>query len=353
MTNNNPKILYLFSGQRTNFYRGEIHRDYPDTPFYGLNYLKDLGLDAEYKDIHDVLKSSKIILKLPFVWKHILLTKFIKNYDIVFGSSLLYNIIFKKLFRLKTKFVLLNISLNRTLHRNKPNYIKYKFIKYLISQFDAIVCLSHFQIDDLASNYQIDRQKLHFIPLGVDEQFWSPVDFEKNKYILSVGKDNGRDYDTLFKAAKKLPQDNFVVVCGQWNIEGLDIPSNVRVIFGRPVKELKILYKSAKMLLLITHDDKYLDGSDCSGQTVLLDAMSSGLPIIVSRKKYLADYARDKVELLTVDFYDAEDIADKIKILNDDNLALSLSQAARSRVIGNFTSKRMAEGLSKVFRELL
>lgn len=353
MTANNPKILYLFSGKRSNIYQGEIHQDYPDTPFYGLNYLKDFGLDAEYKDIYDIWKSNKIILKLPFVWKHLLLTKFIKNYEVVFGPSLLYNVIFKKLMRLKTKFVLLNISLNSTLHRNKPNYIKYKLIKYLISQFDAIVCLSHFQIDDLVNNYQIDRQKLHFVPLGVDQQFWSTIDFVKNKNILAVGKDNGRDYSTLSKVADKCPKENFVVVCGKWNIRGLVIPSNVRVIFGLPVKELKILYKSAKMLLLITHDDKHLDGSDCSGQTVLLDAMSCGLPIIASRKKYLEDYARDKEELLTVNFYDVDDIVIKIKILNNLELAKNLGQAARAKVVSNFTTQKMAESLSKIFRKSL
>ncbi|PWB39059.1 MAG: hypothetical protein C3F02_00360 [Parcubacteria group bacterium] len=353
MTKNNPKILYLFSGRRSQVYSGEIHRDFPDTPFYGLNYLKEFGLDAEYKDIHDVFRSNKIISKLPFIWKHILLTKFIKDYDLVFGSSLLYNIIFKKIFRLKTKFVLLNISLNRTLHKNRPSFLKYKFIRYWAGQFDAIVCLSHFQIDDLVNNHQLDRNKLHFVPLGADEQFWSPLDFMNNKDILAVGKDNGRDYQTLFQVARKMPQERFAVVCGRWNIAGLDVPDNVRVTYGLPIKELKILYKSAKMLLLITHDDQYQDGSDCSGQTVLLDAMSSGLPIIASRKKYLADYAGDNEELLTVNFYDAADITAKIKILNKVSFAQTLAWAARSRVVSHFTSKKMAENLNIVFRKLL
>ncbi|MDP2812793.1 MAG: glycosyltransferase family 4 protein [bacterium] len=350
---NNFKILYLFSGKRSNVYQGEMHKDYPDTPFYGLNYLSDFGFEAEYKDIYDILKSKKLIQKLPFVWQHILLTKFIKNYNIVFGSSILYNVIFKKIFGLKTKYVLLNISLNNTLFRNKKNKFKYRLIKYLINQLDAIVCLSHFQIDDLVNNYQVDKHKLFFVLLGVDKDFWTEVDFVNNANILVVGKDNGRDYKTLFEVAKKLPNEKFVVVCGRWNIHDLRVPSNVRVIFGLPIKELQILYKSAKMLLLITHNDEHLDGSDCSGQTVLLDAMSSGLPIIVSRKKYLEDYVRDKEELLTVNFYDAGDIVAKIKMLSDQKLAGRLAEAARSKAISCFSSRQMAENLSQIFKQLL
>ena len=62
---NNPKILYLFSGKRTDVYHGKIHHDYPDTPFYGMNHLGDFGFDAEYKDIYDILKSKKLYKNCP------------------------------------------------------------------------------------------------------------------------------------------------------------------------------------------------------------------------------------------------------------------------------------------------
>lgn len=346
------KILYLFSGKRTDVYKGKIHEDYPDTPFYGMNHLSNFDIDAEYKDIYDVIKSQKIVQKLPFIIKHILLTKFINKYDIVFGSSIMYNIIFKKLFRLKTKFVLFNISLSNTLFRNNKNKLKYRLLKYLINQIDLIVCLSKFQMDDLVTNYQIDSNKLTFIPLGVDKDFWAPIEFDNNKNILSVGKDNGRDYKTLFEAAKKLPHERFVVVCGRWNVEGLEIPSNVKMIYGLSINELKEEYQYAKMLLLITHSDEYSDGSDCSGQTVLLDAMSSALPIIVTRREYLNDYVSDNVNILQINPYDSNDIVAKIRMLDDKSLAKSLGESARSKVINNFSTLKMAENLSRDFKKL-
>jgi glycosyltransferase involved in cell wall biosynthesis len=107
------------------------------------------------------------------------------------------------------------------------------------------------------------------------------------------------------------------------------------------------------MLLLITHSDQYTDSSDCSGQTVLLDAMSSALPIVATRKIYLDDYVREREEILKVNFYDVDDVIDKIKMLNDSILADHLAKAARNRVVENFTSRKMAENLSKIFKQLL
>jgi len=207
-------------------------------------------------------------------------------------------------------------------------------------------------MDDLINNYQIDKHKLFFVPLGVDKDFWTPVNIASSGNILAVGKDNGRDYKTLFAAASQLPDEQFVVVCGKWNIEGLDIPDNLKVIYGLPIKELKETYQSARMLLLITHNDQYTDASDCSGQTVLLDAMSSALPIIATRKQYLSDYAKDKEEVLKVNFYDAGDIVAKIKMLSDQKLAWRLAKAARSKVISCFSSRQMAENLSQIFKQL-
>jgi len=353
MKKNNIKVLYLFSGIRTDIYKGKINEDYPDTPFYGMNHLKKFGIDAEYKDIRDILKSNRVIKRLPFVWKHILLTKFIRDYDIVVGSSLLYNIVFKKIFRLKTKFVLLNISLNNTLYRNKKNIFKYKFIKYLIKQLNTIICLSHFQMDDLINNHHIPKNKLYFIPLGVDNKFWSRVDFLENKYILSVGRDNGRDYKTLFEAAKKLPHEEFRVVCAERNIKNLRIPDNVKVLLNLKIKSLKKIYESAKILLIITHSDKYSGGSDCSGQTVLLDAMSSRLPVIVSDKKYLDDYAKNGQEVLKVNFYDAADLVDKIEfLLNNRDKRLFLANNAREKVERCFTTEVMARNLARIFKSI-
>ena len=103
------------------------------------------------------------------------------------------------------------------------------------------------------------------------------------------------------------------------------------------------------MLLLITKEDNYLDGADCSGQTVLLDAMASGLPVIASHKSTISDYAKDTEDIILVDFYDTASIKDKINLLKDKSLRENLARNARRKVEEELSTKQMARGLSDVF----
>ncbi|MCH7536148.1 MAG: glycosyltransferase, partial [Bacteroidetes bacterium] len=111
-------------------------------------------------------------------------------------------------------------------------------------------------------------------------------------------------------------------------------------------------YKKAKMLLLITKADDYSDSADCSGQTVLLDALASGLPIIASRKEYLKDYVKEGKDVYLVDFYDAYGIKKAINIMDSDNeKRLNMAKEARQTVQNRFSTEHMAEALSSVFEK--
>ena len=277
------RVLYLYSGSRTQF-RGSIGSDYPDTQFYGLNHLGDNGIEAAHKEWNDVPGSSLLGRVLDFRIKHLLLYPFTRGYDVVFGSSLLYLVPLKKLFRAHAKFVLLNIGITRTLtahHQRRTGAL----VRWLISGLDAVVCLSRFQVAYLEEQFPQLRGKIFFVPLGVDTRFHTPVYDGRKPYILSVGRDNGRDYAAVVAAARHLPEREFQIVCSRRNLTGISLPANVRVFYDLPVADLHAKYREAELLLLLTKDGT--EGSDCSGQTVLLDAMASGLPVVVNRKPYL------------------------------------------------------------------
>lgn len=106
------------------------------------------------------------------------------------------------------------------------------------------------------------------------------------------------------------------------------------------------------MLLLLTHDDSAEDGSDCSGQTVLLDAMACGLPVVVSRKAYVQEYAEDGAEALFVDCYDPNAVKTAIQSLHNVESRISLAQKARERAERDFSTVRMAEALTSVFQQI-
>lgn len=344
------KVLYIYSGSRKGKFSGVLGKDYPDAQFYGLNHLHKFGIVAEYKEFNDLTRSKLLKKILGFRTKHFLLYFFTRRYDIVFGSSLIYMLFLKKIFRTKTKFVLLNISLARIVATSKKNILKANALRWLLKEADAVVCLSTSQKEDLENSFDFLRGKVFFVPLGTDVNYYQPVYSDRKDYILSVGRDNGRDYKTVIEVARLLPEYKFQIVCSKRNVVGIDnIPKNVKILYDLAPSDLVLKYREANMLLLITHDDTYQDGSDCSGQTVLLDAMAIGLPVIASRKAYLADYVTDGKGVLFVDFYSPTDIIQRVREFQDSTLRRAFSEAARQVVEKRFSTERMAEGLSTVF----
>lgn len=346
-------ILYLYSGSRKDKFRGKISVDYPDTQFYGLNHLSRFAVSAEYKELSDLPMGRLLNKILNFRIKHLLLFWFVGGRDIVFGSSILYLVILKKIFKTKAKFILLNIGITRTLSANKNKKIKFGIISWLLSGLDGIVCLANIQKEYLEASYPFLKGKIFFVPLGVDTNYYKPSYENRKDYILSVGRDNGRDYKTAMEVARIKPEENFEIICSRRNLAGIDkIPANVTVFYDLSFAELNKKYHEAKALLLLTHDDSYVDGADCSGQTVLLDSMANGLPVIVSRKKYLEDYVREGEDALFVDFYDAGDIVMAINVINNEKISRNIAKAARSRVEKYFSTEAMAEKLSEIFKEI-
>jgi len=345
------RILYLYSGARKDKFHGQASIDYPDTQFYGLNHLSEFGIEADYKEFGDLVESKFLNKFLGFRAMHLLLYFLTNGYDLVFGSSLLFMMVLKKIFKPKTQFVLLNIGFSRTISANKDNKLKLKLIGWLVKEFNGIICLSNVQKEYLQSRLSDLKDKIFFVPLGVDTIFYKPNYENRTNYILAVGRDNGRDYKTVIETAHLMPEEEFHIVCSRRNLEEItDIPSNIKIFYDLPFVAVNKKYQKAKLLLLITHDDNFLDGSDCSGQTVLLDAMASGLPIIASRKKYLDDYVENNKEILTVDFYNAAKIKNKIETLNnDDELYLKIARQARKKAENNFSTKNMAKNLAAVF----
>jgi glycosyltransferase involved in cell wall biosynthesis len=196
------------------------------------------------------------------------------------------------------------------------------------------------------------KGRIYFVSLGVDAVYHKPIYHERRNYILSVGRDNGRDYKAVMEVALLLPEREFHVVCSPRNIKDIqNIPRNVKVFFDLSPKELYEKYKEAQLLLLLTKSGLRTDGADCSGQTVLLDAMANGLPVIVTEQEYLSDYARDGKEAIYVHSYDSEEIKACIEKMYDAQMREDIAKKARRRVEKELTTEKMAKELARVFKK--
>jgi glycosyltransferase involved in cell wall biosynthesis len=348
------KLLYLFSGTRKGKMDGAPSIDFPDTQLYGLNHMGKFGIDAGTIEWTDIVKSSWLQKIIGFRLRHFLLFFASRKYDVVFGSSLLYMMILKKFFRTNTKYVLFNLGINRTIASHQKHPIRLQVISSLLAEFSAIVCLSENQKKYIEEKMPFLVGKVFSVHLGVDTVYYEPVLNGRNQTILSVGRDNGRDYKTVIAAAKLLPDRQFEIVCSRRNLVDIGpLPDNVNVIYDLPLAGLREKYRTAGLLLLVTHPDNWLDGSDCSGQTVLLDAMANGIPVIATRKAYLNEYVRDRIDVTVVDCYSPQELVEAIKELDNSQISLGLAENARKRAEMEYPTKQMAKKLSEIFYQVI
>jgi glycosyltransferase involved in cell wall biosynthesis len=348
------QLLYIYSGSRTEYKKS--NRDLPDTQLFGLNHLRAFGLHADNKEFLDLCGSQFLNKVLSFRIRHALLYFLTPKYSLTFGASLIYQMPLKTLFNNKTRYILLNININQLLSKYRTNRLLYGILKKNILRMDGIVCLSQYQRRGLIEKHGIPEKMTTYIPLGVDINYhpYNPGS-KREDFVLSVGRDKGRDYNTLIESARLIPDTNFIIVCSPYNLKKIvKKPGNVKVLYDISPLNLKKLYQKAKLMVLSTVGDDNIKGMDCSGQTVLLDSMANGLPVIATQKGYLKDYGTHNREIVITRTSDPVELSNAIvDLLDSPEKRIRLAESARARAEQEFTTYRMAGHLAAYFKKFL
>ncbi|GFO64813.1 glycoside hydrolase family 99-like domain-containing protein [Geomonas paludis] len=137
-------------------------------------------------------------------------------------------------------------------------------------------------------------EKIHFVPHGVDTDFFRPnPGLKKEDRILFVGNWL-RDFDTLVAVSKllavKAPELVLDVVTLERNRPYFDGCCNVRFHSGIPEAELLAKYQEA-MLLVVPM-------KDCTANNSVLEGMACGLPIVTTDIGGIKDYVTEESALL-------------------------------------------------------
>lgn len=353
----NKKVLYLYAGSRQNFYNEWSRGLVADTQLLGLNYMSKLGIDAEFSEwsiAEGLRRISFNLVHLPYIF-------IVWRYDIVFicaGLPLVF--LAKYLLRLKKpKFVIYNTYLTNALKRH-PTGIIHFINKKAIEGIDCIVCTAHAQ-EKFLLEQGFDSSKIVVRSIGIDAgRFYNEsikdqsnqMEVDREPYIISVGRDPGRDYKTLFEAVKGL-SIKVKVATKPTVVYGLDIPKNVEVLYNVPYEEMPALYHNALFAVVPLRDVEDPKGSDTSGQYGFLEPMASGRATIVSDKETVRDYLIHNENALLVKLGDPALLRSAIdKLLSDIELRKKLAQEGQKNVLERFTSERFARDLSDIFKTI-
>lgn len=271
------------------------------------------------------------------------------QYEYIFGWQQFFALFFAfycKLFRLKKVNVVVAINFTYKNKKGLLGKIYNRFMKYSVDNkyLDYIHVPSWNYAKICSKTFGVPEEKFIVTPFGLPDTYekWKNSKVEYNDYSFSIGRSN-RDFDFLVEAWKKMPSTELLVIASDSYKPGVDLPNNVihRTDIGGDAQFPYIA--NCKMMIIPIED-----GSICSGDTVLLKAMSYEKPVVVTEPSTLAEmYIDNGVDgILTPKKTDRFCCILQTYIFNESQLK-RLGCAARSKYIERFSRRSMGENLAK------
>lgn len=214
---------------------------------------------------------------------------------------------------------------------------------------DRLLVLSSNQVGILAE-HGVDPDRVVPVRFSVDADWYGPDPaVERDRDVVAVGIDRGRDFDTLVEAARRLPGARFDVITQPGRVDPATAPANVHLHGPVAPEEYRRWLRSARVVAVPTHDLAYP-----TGQSVLLEASATGACVAVTRTAAMEDYVRDGETAVGLPLHDPVGTAEVLgSLLADDERRRRVGQAARAAVTGSFAYPGMWGEVRGVIRGLL
>ena len=345
-------VLYIFAGKRKQDEQKYKDHLMPDTYLVGLNRLHEHGIRATYIEN----SVSERLRKISFNFANIPSLFSAKSFDIVFSGST-PGLIFLNKFLMRnknTKWVIYNTFLTNMLKRHSSGF-KHWILNKSIQGARAVINPSTPQRDFLVEQ-GYDPSRMHYLPYGIDKGF---IDRNLGKprliqkpYIMSAGKDMGRDYQTLIDSVRGMDIDLYIGASKRNFADVKNIPDNVHIDFIAPT-DLVNYYEHAEFIVIPTFHEDHLDASDCSGQYVLLESMMASKAVIASDRTTIYDYVTPNENAILVEPENTEKLSNAMQdLLNNPDKARELGRSARTKAEQNFTSEQFSRNLADIFKKI-
>ncbi len=295
-------ITYVFGDGRSKHILSK--ENFAKEFFYGFFEFKDEFKNIDFIEFSPKNKKSFInsfffifskvlrkISKLSFFFENICTYKNLNilsksKYIILtndrIGISTLPLLLILKIFK-KSKSTVIVMGLLAKDTRNIISHITQRLL--LIIFFKTVnnfIFLSKGEFNQAKMSFKKYKKKFYFVPFCIDTNFWEQENNLNSKSILFIGNDGRREYDFAIKLAENMPEFDFTFVTS--NINKNDIRSqNITLIEGQWNKkilsdeEVKNIYNES-ILTIIPIKDSYQP----SGQSVALQSMSMGVPVLIT-----------------------------------------------------------------------
>ena len=201
----------------------------------------------------------------------------------------------------------------------------------------------------------IPRDQIHVVPYGVDTRDFpcrdsAPREEEPFRVIWIGSMTQRKGLSYFLEAVGSLPQENLeVLICGYHAVDRAVIENygirSVRVFRALPTAELTKILRSCDLFVLPSLAEGF--------GHVILESMSSGVPVLTTASTCAADIMEDRVHGFIAPIRDASAIAGRITWGREHRSELhrmGLAAAAQAR---NFTWERFRKGIVTAYERMV
>ncbi len=205
---------------------------------------------------------------------------------------------------------------------------------------------------------EADKNKIIYIPNGIEEKFDCELDYERKNKITYIGRlDEDKGIDTLMKAFSRVKNKHHGLVLqivgkdegAKAKLETLAKTLNIQPIFSYfPYEKIPEVYCGSKVIVLPSRYEGF--------SLVWLEAMSSGRPMFstpVGEAEKLFDQAYDQNKDLFL-FRNEDELVEKlIAFLDNERKYEKMVERAKYTVKEEYSWKNVASQTRAVYEELL
>ena len=231
-------------------------------------------------------------------------------------------------------------------------YANLFFTKLLISACSKVLFLSSNEHKVAKLKFSKYKDKMKFVPFCIDTDFWTAENsINEDGSILFIGNDGNRDYKLVESISNELA--NFKPVLISRRINQSNLNNNVQLIRGSWKADiisdelLKNYYTNSLLVFL-----PLTESLQPSGQSVALQAMSMGIPVIITETKGFWDSEKliDQEHIFLVNYKTKEQWSKFIQdLLKNRKLLKTVSKNARKVVKENYDHKILHKILEELF----
>lgn len=270
------------------------------------------------------------------------------------GLSILPMYLISKLFSKKVLSVIVMGLFSKPIDNLVISIFQKLFLKIFLISSSSFIFLGEGEYKHAVNLFPKFKNKFYLVPFGINTSFWldrGPKTFQDRDYILFVGNDGNRDFDALVKIVNSNKETNFTIVSKQLTLDDFE-HNNVTFYsgdwFNQAITdgELKNLYKNAKFTII-----PLKESLQPSGQSVCLQSMSVGTPVIITKTDGFWDPDRfeSNKNILFIQSNNTEDWNKLIKNLYSNNQDLEkISKNSQQTIKDFYDEKLFIEKLKKI-----